>query len=142
MANEKVSITPTVLRLFSPFSIIRFRLLPNLPGFANYLIDYTVQHCPAWVDSLIELEMGGCSYLSDQALLKISRFSKLQTVGISYCNRITDMGLVHLMALKNLSSVDLRGNDIVTEVGLSVLKTMNLKMVLCDQKGLTPMLLS
>ena len=48
------------------------------------------------------------------------------------------MGLIHLLGLKGLASVDLRGCDLVTEVGLGVLKTMNLKMILSHHEDSNP----
>uniref|UniRef100_A0A7S4NTU5 Uncharacterized protein n=1 Tax=Paramoeba aestuarina TaxID=180227 RepID=A0A7S4NTU5_9EUKA len=138
MAKEKVVVTPRIIDMFSIFRIVSFKMIPFVPGLVNYLIEHLINSCPKWSDSLEDLSLRGCTYLSDTALLKACKFEKLKNIDVSFCERLSDMGLIHLLGLKGLTSVDLRGCDLVTEVGLGVLKTMNLKMIMCHHEDSNP----
>lgn len=130
MARDKASITTDTIRVFSNSSPTRFTIFPHPPCMVNQIVNEMNRRCVKWKDSLTELDLSGCTFLTDRAMMCLSEFRSLRALNLSYCSHITDRGLVNLLKLKNLQKIDLRGCNLLTEVGKSILDTMDLEVLM------------
>ena len=70
------------------------------------------------------LQSLGLRGITDDRLEHLKALSNLQSLNLSFCNKITDVGLEHLKALSNLQSLNLKACERITDDGLKHLKAL------------------
>jgi len=94
------------------------------------------------LNSLTQLELGGNSALTDDALEIVSKFTKIVHLDLKLCKKITDDGLQHLRSLTRLEKLSLEMCTKITDDGLLHLRILtrlydlNLKLTLLTDVGL------
>lgn len=86
--------------------------------------DYGVEKTTA-LTWLSMLNLSSCA-ITNEGLADLKRFSRLEHLNLSYCNRITDLGLKTLRELRNLKYIDLQGCVKITTSGLTKLQRRGL----------------
>jgi len=122
LAKHK-SVTPKTLKLFSTAYLTTFSFKNPFPAFK---IDYflsLMQH----QTRLTELDISGCTYLTDYGLAFVCKFVLLENLNISKCTRITDWGISSLRTLTKLTTINLEGCDLITDASIKLLKSSGLK---------------
>ena len=69
-------------------------------------------------DSLTNIDLTGCSKITDNGLLHLSKVINLTNLNLSECYDITDAGLKHLSVLKKLTNLNLSLCDKITDEAL------------------------
>ena len=70
---------------------------------------------------LTELDLAGCTLVTDVGVRELRGLTKLKTLNLSYCTHVTDAGLQHCTSLTALSDLWLYGTSI-TQAGRNALK--------------------
>jgi hypothetical protein len=88
---------------------------------------------------ILNLDLGGCSLLTDEGLTHLAGLTALESLMLSRCERVTDQGLKCLSGLTGLKILSLNGCKRLTDSGLASLHGLaalqSLYLVGCE--GLT-----
>jgi hypothetical protein len=83
--------------------------------------------CLAQLPQLTYLNLGACD-LTNDGILHLKPLIHLETLDLSYCNRLTDQALRYLKPLSQLKKLNLQGCVKITTAGLAFLRRSSLEI--------------
>eukprot|EP01102_Stenamoeba_stenopodia_P005602 TRINITY_DN16350_c0_g1_i2.p1 TRINITY_DN16350_c0_g1~~TRINITY_DN16350_c0_g1_i2.p1 ORF type:complete len:928 (+),score=140.54 TRINITY_DN16350_c0_g1_i2:71-2854(+) len=123
-------ISEQVFEVFANCNFKKLTLKPEIPHKADLLASMLPQHT-----ALTDLNMSGCTYLSDIGLVHISKLTGLTSLNLSRCTRITKRGLQTFTTLNNLKIISLEGCPYITKNSIQFLRSLKqIQTVNCPEK--------